>query len=374
MKICIYGYGLATPGGGLALYTRALGSELVKEGHEVTVVTRKWSGAVSMAEELKYHFISVDSNPSTPLMNIRYALKSILYFFRHQHDYDLIHCMSGFQSFAILAALIKGCINVPMVYSVLSPFRSRFGLTRFDKVICVSRNIEQHLKSPRSIYIPPFIEVERLKTHARYEFRGNSDFIVGTMGYPVFRKGIRTLLEAIPLILDRFPKTLFLLAIDLPAIPYVRKLAHEKLYIEDEIRKKRIERNVRILGTVDVPRFLNSLDLFVYPVQTTRGMIDIPPTVLECLAAGCGLITSRQGGIGEVVRDRSNGLLVPPGEQDNPRAYAVRMIELMENRNLLEEVRRNGPPSVAEFDVKKIVPQILQVYEEIVREGEGSDA
>ena len=103
-------------------------------------------------------------------------------------------------------------------------------------------------------------------------------------------------------------------------------------------------------------------------------MIDIPPTVLECLAAGCGLITSRQGGIGEVVRDRSNGLLVPPGEQDNPRAYAVRMIELMENRNLLEEVRRNGPPSVAEFDVKKIVPQILQVYEEIVREGEGSDA
>jgi len=371
MKICIYGYGLATPGGGLVQYTRALGSELVKEGHEVTVVTRRWSSGVSMAGELKYHFISVDSRPSTALRNIQYALKSILYFFRHRGDYDLIHGMSGFHSFAILAALIRRSVHVPMVYSVLSPFRSRFGLTTFDKVICVSRNIKQRLRGDNSIYIPPFIEMEPLKTNARYEFGAGFDFTIGTMGYPVYRKGTRYLVEAIPSVLERFPKTLFLLAIDLPAIPYIEKLAQEKIVIEDLIRRKGLEKNVRILGTVDVPRFLHSLDLFVYPVQTTTGMIDIPPTILECLAAGCGLITSQQGGIGEVVRDRSNGLLVPPGEQDNPRAYAVRIIELMENRNLLEKVRRNGPPSVAGFDVKKIVPRILQVYEKIVREKRG---
>jgi glycosyltransferase involved in cell wall biosynthesis len=366
MKICIYGYSLVTPGGGTTQHTHALGSALVKAGHEVTIVTRKWYNAVSTTGELKYDFISMDSGTSVALRNIQYTLRSTLYFLHHRDDYDLIHCMSGFQSFAILAAFIRRCVKTPMVYSVLSPFRYWFCSTSFDQVICVSRNIEQRFRGPNSIYIPPFIETERFKTDSQYELGAGLDFMVGTMGYPVFRKGIRYLVESIPLILERFPKTLFLLAIDLPAIPYIKQLSQEKRYIEDTIKRERLEENVRILGAVDVPEFLNSLDIFVYPVQTTTGMIDIPPTVLECLAAGCGLVTSPQGGISEVVQDRHNGLLVPYGEKDRPRAYADRIIELMENRSLLEKVRKNGPPSVVRFDVKKILPQILQVYGKIV--------
>ena len=366
MKICIYGYALATPGGGLFQYTHALGKALVQEGHNVTVVTRRWSGSVSTARGLKYHFISVDSKFSSPLLNIKFALKSIFYFLRYRKDYDLIHCMSGFYSFVILAALIRRSVHVPMVYSVLSPFRSRFGLTTFDKVICVSRNVMQRLGGDNSIYIPPFIEMERLKTNARYEFGAGFDFIIGTMGYPVYRKGIRYLVEAVPSILKRFPKTLFLLAIDLPAIPYRKNLLVEKRYIAGLIKREGLEKNVRILGEVDVPKFLRSLNLFVYPVQTTMGMIDIPPTVLECLAAGCGLVTSQQGGICEVVRDGFNGILVSRGEEDQPSAYADRIIYLMENKDLLESLRRNGPESVRRFDVKVVVPEIMKVYEGIL--------
>ncbi len=91
MRICLYGYGLATPGGGTIQYSRTLGSALVKEGHEVTIVTRRWSRAFSLAEGLRYHFISVDSGASTALRNLQYALQSISYFLRHRDDYDLIH-------------------------------------------------------------------------------------------------------------------------------------------------------------------------------------------------------------------------------------------------------------------------------------------
>ncbi len=42
-------------------------------------------------------------------------------------------CMSGFQSFTPLPALIKKWITDPMVYTVLSPFRSRLGLSVFEK-------------------------------------------------------------------------------------------------------------------------------------------------------------------------------------------------------------------------------------------------
>jgi glycosyltransferase involved in cell wall biosynthesis len=367
MKICLYGYDLVTPGGGTTQYTRILGKWLVAQGHVVTVVTRRWANAHVATEGVRYHFLSVDSRPEQAFQRyVQYGVKSILYFSRHSHEYDLVHCMSGFQSFAILPALIKRWTHIPMAYTVLSPFRSRVGLSAFDKLICVSRNIERRLRGPHSVYIPPFIETERFRTSSRYEFAEESDWIVGTMGYPVYRKGNRYLLEAIPFVLERFPRTLFLLAIDLPAVSYRKKLADEKIYIEALIRKYGLEKNARILGKVDVPRFLNSLNLFVYPVQTTAGMIDIPPTLLECLAAGCGVVTSRQGGIEEVIEDGYNGLLVPRGEHSNPRAYADRIIALMDNKSLLERFKLNGPPSVEGFDVRRILPCILEVYQEIV--------
>lgn len=367
MKICLYGYSLVTPGGGTTQYSQALGSALVKAGHEVTIVTRRWSHAVSTVRDLKYDFISIDSGTSTAFRNIQYILKSLLYFLNHRNDYDLIHCMSGFQSFAMLAGCIRRYIKTPMVYSVLSPFRSRFWFAPFDQVICVSQNIEKRFKRSNTIYIPPFIEIEGFKNPTPYHFGKDYDYIVGTMGYPIHRKGIRYLVESIPFILERFPKTLFLLAIDLPAIPYIQSLSQEKLYIDQRIKEKGLEKNIRILGMVNIPQFLHSLQIFVYPVQTTIGMIDIPPTILEGLAAGCGLVTSQQGGISEVVRDRENGLCVSSGESDNPRAYADRIIELIENKSLLERIRRNGPTSVLKFDINNILPQILQVYRKIVK-------
>jgi glycosyltransferase involved in cell wall biosynthesis len=366
MKICLYGYSLVNIGGGTAQYTRALGSELMKEGHEVTVVTRRWSQAEILTEGLAYHFITIDSHPAQASGNIRYALKSILYFLRHGDEFDLIHCISGFQSFAILAAFIKKSMRLPMVYSILSPFQDRFYLRAFDQLVCTSRNIEQKLNISNVIYIPPFISTEHFRSPSRYDFGANSDFVIGTMGYPISRKGNRFFVEAIPMILKRFPKTLFVLALDLPMISYMEDLQTEKKYIEQLIVRAQIQEKVKILGAIDVPRFLNSLDIFVYPVQTTAGMIDIPPTVLECLAAGCGLVTSRKGGIVEVVKDGYNGVLVPEGAHNNPRAYADRIIDLMEHRDLLENLRQNGPESVRGFDVKIVVPEIVKLYEGIL--------
>jgi len=366
MKVCLYGYGLATPGGGTSQYTKALGRQLVLEGHEVTVVTRRWANAVTVADGLKYHFLSVDSKGPSAARAVRYALKSVLFFSRHRKDFDLIHCMSGFQIFSLLSAFIRKQVKIPMVYSVLSPFSRRFYLSAFDQLVCVSRNIEERLGFPGSVYIPPFIEVDRFRNGLPYDWAGGSRFVIGTMGYPAHRKGFRYFVEAMPLILDRFPEASFVLAIDLPAMAYMEKLAEEKRLIERLIHQFGIEEKVKILGTVDAARFLHSIDLFVYPVQTTEGMIDIPPTVLECLAAGCGLVASSQGGIGEVVREGYNGSLVPLGEHARPRAYADRVTELLEDRGRLDRIRRGGPESVLDFDVKKVVPQIVKIYQKVL--------
>jgi glycosyltransferase involved in cell wall biosynthesis len=230
----------------------------------------------------------------------------------------------------------------------------------------VSRNIGQRVGGGRAVYIPPFIDVHRFGGDERDPYGSERDFVVGTMGYPVYRKGIRHLLEAAPSVLSRHPEALFLLAIDLPAVPYLDKVRSEKEYLEGFIGREGLSGRVRILGSVDVPRYLKSLDLFVYAVQTTAGMIDIPPTVLECLAAGCGLLTTRRGAIGEVVKEGENGFFVPEGREGDPGAYADRIVELIEDRERLDRVRRNGPESVADFDAGRVIPRILDLYRDVL--------
>jgi spore coat protein SA len=97
-------------------------------------------------------------------------------------------------------------------------------------------------------------------------------------------------------------------------------------------------------------------------------MIDIPPTLLECLAAGCGIVTSQKGGIGELVRDRYNGLLVDPGDHDRPHAYAEKILELLNNRSLLKTIRENGPLSIEEFEWDRVGRKVFQFYQNILEQ------
>jgi glycosyltransferase involved in cell wall biosynthesis len=133
------------------------------------------------------------------------------------------------------------------------------------------------------------------------------------------------------------------------------------------IAEHQLADNVDIVGHVDVPRFLRSLDLFVYAVQTTLGMIDLPPTLIEALAAGCGVVTSRMGGIGELIEDHGNGLLVGDGDHGKPQAYAARILDLLRDRALLERVRRNGPPSVERFELGRVGRQVVEFYERALK-------
>jgi glycosyltransferase involved in cell wall biosynthesis len=74
--------------------------------------------------------------------------------------------------------------------------------------------------------------------------------------------------------------------------------------------------HVQFLGLVsqqDVPMLLAAADVAVAPsVHDAAGNVDgLPNTVLEILASGTPLVTTRAGGIGSVVSDGHTGRLVP---------------------------------------------------------------
>jgi glycosyltransferase involved in cell wall biosynthesis len=368
MKVCLYGYTIATKGSGARQYALDLGQWLVKEGNEVTLVTGKWGDRSITSDGLKYEFVVSYDSPAKKRVHFDFALRSVSYFLRHRKDFDLIHSLASFPQFIHLAAWVKRITGLPMVHSLLAPCPPRSFFDSLDGFICISKGIQERLNSPLGVYIPPFVNVERFRSSPRYDLGHPDDALIGTMGAPFHRKGIRYLVEAIPLVLERYPKAHFFLAIDLPGLQFMEETKREKEYIDRFIHAHQLQEKVDFLGQVDVPQFLKSLDLFVYAVQTTMGMIDIPPTLLECLAAGCGIVTSQKGGIGELVRDGYNGLLVDAGDHDRPHAYAERILELLNNRSLLKTIRENGPRSIEEFEWDRVGRKIFQFYQSILEQ------
>jgi glycosyltransferase involved in cell wall biosynthesis len=368
MKICLYGYTIATMGSGARQYAQDLGHWLVEEGHEVTIVTGKWGDRSATSDGLKYHFVVTHDSPVKKSVQIEFALRSLTYFRKHRKDFNLIHSLSSFPQFIRLAAWIKRITGLPTIHSLLAPCQHRSFFNALDGFICISKGVQKKLKSSRAIYIPPFINLERFRSSSRYDLGYPGDMLIGTIGAPFRRKGIRYLVEAIPLVLGQYPNTHFFLAINLPGIQFMEETKKEKEYIDDFIREHQLENKVDIIGSVEIPRFLKSLDLFVYAVQTTMGMIDIPPTLIESLAARCGVVISQRGGIGELVRDRHNGMLVEEGDHDRPQAYADKIIELLQNKSLLNTIRENGPPSVEKFELNRVGREIVQFYERVLED------
>jgi hypothetical protein len=77
MKICLYGYTIATMGSGARQYAQDLGQWLIEEGHEVTIVTGKWGDRSATSDGLKYHFIVTHDSPVKKSVQIEFALQSL---------------------------------------------------------------------------------------------------------------------------------------------------------------------------------------------------------------------------------------------------------------------------------------------------------
>ncbi|MBE9523692.1 MAG: glycosyltransferase [Chloroflexi bacterium] len=66
----------------------------------------------------------------------------------------------------------------------------------------------------------------------------------------------------------------------------------------------------------EVPDFLAMADIFVVPsIKDNEGNMDGLPTVIpEAMGCGLPIIASRLGGIPSIIKDKYNGILIPPGD------------------------------------------------------------
>ncbi|WP_229069513.1 glycosyltransferase family 4 protein [Actinoplanes sp. DH11] len=84
---------------------------------------------------------------------------------------------------------------------------------------------------------------------------------------------------------------------------------------------------------------------------------------VEAMLAGAPLVASASGGLLDVVRDGVDGLLVPPGDPDLLHTALVRVLT---DRDLAARLRAAGHQRGLDFTAARVVPQIEEVYRDCI--------
>ena len=177
--------------------------------------------------------------------------------------------------------------------------------------------------------------------------------VVLTVGKLTIRKGYRTLVKALPAVVEHEPDVYFV---------WVGEGA-----LEEELRARAhalgLGERVRFAGyRRDVPDFMAASDLFVLPSLAEA----LPLVVLEAMAAGLPVVGTRVCGTNEVVRDGVTGRLVAAGDAEE---LASAIIEALENRRLAARWGAAGEAlAEREFGAGRMARETAGIYEELIRE------
>jgi glycosyltransferase involved in cell wall biosynthesis len=89
----------------------------------------------------------------------------------------------------------------------------------------------------------------------------------------------------------------------------------------------------------------------------------MPLSLLECFAAGLPIVSSRAGGVPNIVEDQRTGLLFPP--DDHP-AMAACALRLLEEPGLALRLAENARAECAKYAWARIGPQWIEQYGQLL--------
>ena len=132
--------------------------------------------------------------------------------------------------------------------------------------------------------------------------------------------------------------------------------------VNERINELNLSANVKMLGYVDyenVPEIYRKADVFASPTYA-EGFSN---TILEAMASGLPIISTRAVGVVDCLRDGDNGLLVEIGDIEELK-NALRQI--LEDQNLRAKLAQNALEECRSvYSWGKIGRQIIEIYERV---------
>jgi glycosyltransferase involved in cell wall biosynthesis len=142
----------------------------------------------------------------------------------------------------------------------------------------------------------------------------------------------------------------------------------ERPALEELTRRHGLEHRVRFLGSLgreEVRAVLARAGLFVLPSRSEGLSI----ALLEAMASGLPVVATDVGGIAEVIRDGTEGVLVP--SEDAP-ALADAVCKVLSDSGRREHLSRNGRERARSFSLARTLDAYEALFQDLVGEGGGS--
>ncbi len=171
------------------------------------------------------------------------------------------------------------------------------------------------------------------------------------------RKGVFILIKALPVVLSRHPDAEVTFA-------GLWQDHAERKHAENLLAQLNLDGKVRFVGEVtgrNKITLYQTHDLFVFTPVEPEGL---PWSLLEAMSASLPVITSDQGAIGEVVKNKRQGLVIKP----DPTSLADSIIWMFDNSDQATEMGRQGRTEIAaNFSEKLYLSRLTAIFQEATR-------
>lgn len=372
--------------GGIARVVNDLSKRLIKDGHEVTVVTYREGNAPYFEDDKGVKVYRIDNyiiNPNNFIdwimqMNFNMVAKASEIIAK-EGKFDVIHAHDWLVAYA--AKTLKNSYDTPIVSTIHATESGRnsgihdetqryindteWMLTYESTEVIVNSNyMKRELQSlfglpfekinvvPNGININMFSGIER-----DYEFRRqyalDNEKIILFMGRLVYEKGIQHLISAMPKILQRYHDAKLVIV--------------GKGGMTDELKAQvssmGIENKVYFTGYMDskqVCKMYKCADVSVFPsTYEPFGIV-----ALEAMLSGTPVVVSDIGGLNEIVEHGENGMKSYAG---NPNSIADSILSLLYNPQLSQEVVKKAKNMVkSEYNWAKIAQDTHFTYQKAI--------
>jgi glycosyltransferase involved in cell wall biosynthesis len=325
---------------------------LARQGHQVVVACPPDSELAKRATERD---IPIEPLPMRGELDLRagYKLARLI----KRESYQVAHCHSAHaHSVGVIASKLTRIPALVVSRRVDFPVGGKGWLNFYkykaaDKFIAVSKGVREVLikggiGEEKVVIVHSGIDLRRFENidspedlYKEFQLKGEEK-VVGIVAALAPHKDYPNFLRAARIVADQLPRVKFLIVGEGKEAGRLKRLIAE-LGLGDSV----IFTGFR----EDIPRLLSLLCT----------------SILDAMAAGVPVVATETGGIPELVKDKENGILVPPRD---PKRLAEGILRVLNDSNLAQGMVKAGHSTVRRFSAEQMAKRTEEVYRSVLTE------
>ncbi len=372
--------------GGIARVVHDLSHRLIKDGHDVTVVTYKEGNVEDFENDGGVKVYRVNNYMINPnnfidwIMQLNFNLISkATEIISKEGPFDVIHAHDWLVTYA--AKTLKDAFKIPIIATIHATESGRNSgihdetqryindsewLLTYEstEVIVNSNYMKNELQRlfglpyekinvvPNGVNLNLYNGVER-DYNFRRQYAADNEKIILYVGRLVYEKGVQNLIAAMPKILNGYHDSKLIIAGKGGMLDELR----------DEVRRLGIDNKVYFTGYLSldkITKMYKCADVAVFPsTYEPFGVV-----ALEGMLSGTPVVVSDVGGLNEIVDHRVNGMKSYAG---NANSIADSILELLYNPGLCAEIAKNAKAKVkSQYNWNKIAQDTHFIYQKAI--------